>query len=148
MRSFAGLAHRQQRIAEKDGVLFVNDSKATNADAAARALDCYGAIYWIAGGRAKEGGLDGALDHLDAVRHAFLIGETADDFARALDGKVPVTRCGTLNEAVAAAWDEARAGGAEGATVLLSPACASFDQFRDFEDRGDAFAEAVREVTA
>lgn len=146
--TFPGLAHRQERVAEKDGVVFVNDSKATNAEAANRALDCYPAIYWIAGGRAKDGGLDEAKGHLDAVRHVFLIGEAAAAFEEQLPDSITVTQCGTVEKAVAAAWAMARAEKQDGATVLLSPACASFDQFPNFEARGDAFRAAVQEVTA
>ncbi|MGQ9365407.1 UDP-N-acetylmuramoyl-L-alanine--D-glutamate ligase [Azospirillum sp. ST 5-10] len=147
MKSFPGLAHRQQLVREAGGVRFVNDSKATNADAAEKALTTYEAIYWILGGRAKDTGLDGLEAHLGAVRHAFLIGEAESQFAAWLDGRgVPYTRCGTLEAAVPAAarlaWDERR----PGATVLLSPACASWDQFANFEARGDAFARLVQEL--
>lgn len=148
LASFPGLAHRQERVAEKDGVLFVNDSKATNADAANRALDCYDAIYWIAGGRAKEGGIEASREHMSRVKHVFLIGEAARDFADQLGEAVAHTICETLDKAVTAAWEQARADGNEGATVLLSPACASFDQFKDFESRGEAFRAAVSEVTS
>ncbi|MFZ1416605.1 MAG: UDP-N-acetylmuramoyl-L-alanine--D-glutamate ligase [Defluviicoccus sp.] len=149
--SFPGLAHRQERIAVIDGVLFVNDSKATNVDAAVRALACYDAIYWIAGGRPKEGGLKGIDPHLAPVRSAFLIGEAEADFAATLAGKVPVQRCGTLVQAVAAAAraaqaDRGRGDGAAQPVVLLSPACASFDQFRSFEHRGDVFRALVEEM--
>jgi UDP-N-acetylmuramoylalanine--D-glutamate ligase len=141
--SFPGLAHRLELIATIDGVRFVNDSKATNADAAARALASYDTIYWIAGGRAKEGGIAGLTGWFDRIRHAYLIGEAADAFAATLDGKVAATQCGTLDAAIAAASRQARADGAAGAVVLLSPACASFDQFANFEARGDAFRNAV-----
>jgi UDP-N-acetylmuramoylalanine--D-glutamate ligase len=141
--SFPGLAHRQERIACINGVTYVNDSKATNADAAVRALTCYAPIYWIAGGRPKEDGLRGVEPHLGRVRKAFLIGEAEDAFAAALAGHVPVRRCGTLDCAVAAARAEAEAEALPGAVVLLSPACASFDQFPNFERRGDAFRALV-----
>jgi UDP-N-acetylmuramoylalanine--D-glutamate ligase len=143
---FPGLAHRQERIAEIAGVRYVNDSKATNAAAAARALACYDNIYWIAGGRPKEGGLAGIEPYLAGVRHAFLIGEAEEAFARTLDGKVAVTRAGTLERAVAAATERARADRLAGAVVLLSPACASFDQFRNFEARGAAFRALVETI--
>jgi UDP-N-acetylmuramoylalanine--D-glutamate ligase len=141
--SFPGLAHRLETIATIDGVRFVNDSKATNADAAARALASFETIYWIAGGRPKEGGIASLTDWFDRIRHAYLIGEAADDFAATLAGKVPTTRSGTLAAAIDAAARQARADGVAGAVVLLSPACASFDQFTSFEARGDAFRHAV-----
>lgn len=144
--SFPGLAHRQERIAEIEGVLYVNDSKATNADAAARALACYDTVYWIAGGRAKEGGLAGIEPWLGRVRHAFLIGEAEAAFAAALAGLLPVSRCGSLDRAVAAATARARSDALPGAVVLLSPACASFDQFRNFEARGAAFRALVEAI--
>jgi len=143
LRSFPGLPHRQERVARIDGVTFVNDSKATNAEAAVRALASYDRIYWIAGGRAKDGGLHGVEPWLDRVRHAFLIGEAAEDFAAFLDGKVPATISGDLDTAVPQAARQAKADGAANAVVLLSPACASFDQFADFEARGEAFKRAV-----
>jgi UDP-N-acetylmuramoylalanine--D-glutamate ligase len=144
LTSFPGLAHRQQQVAQVGGVSFVNDSKATNADAAAKALACYHDIYWILGGKAKEGGLAGLEPLMSRVRHAFLIGAATDSFAAWLDGKVPFDRCGTMDVAVAAATERAFAEkGRGGATVLLSPACASFDQFADFEARGAAFAACV-----
>ena len=119
------------------------NSKATNAAAAARALASYRDIYWIAGGRAKEGGLEGIDPVFGRVRHAFLIGEAAPDFAAALAGKVPASIAGTLEVAVRAARDKALEEGAKEAVVLLSPACASFDQFENFEARGDAFRALV-----
>lgn len=143
LRSYPGLAHRQERIAEIDGVLFVNDSKATNADAAAKALGCYDNIYWIAGGRAKEGGIADLAAYFPRIRRAYLIGEAADSFARTLEGHVPYALTGNLGLAVESAYADARSAGHGGAVILLSPACASFDQFRDFEARGDAFRDLV-----
>lgn len=139
--SFAGLAHRQELVAVIDGVRYVNDSKATNADAAAKALAANDAIYWIAGGRAKEGGIAALAPYFPRIRHAFLIGEAARPFAATLGTAVPHALCRTLEAAVSAAHAAAR--GQAGATVLLSPACASFDQFTDFEARGDAFRRLV-----
>lgn len=137
--SFPGLPHRQERIGERDGVTFVNDSKATNADAAARALGCYSTIYWIVGGLAKQGGIDALAPYFPSIRHAFLIGESMEQFACTLEGRVRYTACGTLDQALSKAavmaWREAR----DGATVLLSPAAASFDQFASYETRGDRF---------
>ncbi|NQV82232.1 MAG: UDP-N-acetylmuramoyl-L-alanine--D-glutamate ligase [Rhodospirillales bacterium] len=146
INSYPGLVHRQEPIAIVDGVGFVNDSKATNAEAAARALECYDATYWIIGGRPKDGGLQATTNHLGNVRHAFLIGEASMEFSKFLDGRVPMTMSGDLKTAVAQAAkmakDEAANGGAA-PVVLLSPAAASFDQFDDFEARGDAFRDLV-----
>ena len=143
MRSFPGLAHRQELLAVIDGVAYVNDSKATNADAAAKALACYDRIYWIAGGRAKEGGIDTLAPFFPRIAHAFLIGEAAGDFAARLDGRVPFTDCGDLPTAVGRAQAMAAKDERPGAVVLLSPACASFDQYRNFEIRGDALRDLV-----
>ena len=139
LRSYPGLAHRQQLAAVIDGVRYVNDSKATNADAAARALACYDAIYWIAGGRGKEGGLAALEPWLGRIRHAYLIGEAAEAMAAALNGKVETTIGGDLETALRAAHAAARREKRPDPVVLLSPACASFDQFTDFEARGRAF---------
>ncbi len=139
LASYPGLPHRQEIVAFADGLTFVNDSKATNADAAARALACYDAIYWIAGGRAKEGGIDTLAPFFGRIRRAYLIGEAAESFARTLGDKVPHTLSSTLDAAVAAAHADALQDRATGAVVLLSPACASFDQFPNFEVRGDSF---------
>lgn len=143
LESYPGLPHRQQLVAVVDGITYVNDSKATNVAAAARALACYDAVYWIAGGRTKAGGIEGLEPWLGRVVHAFLIGEAADDLAAALAGRAPCTRSGDLATAVAQAHAMAAADGRPGATVLLSPACASFDQFENFEARGARFAELV-----
>ncbi len=141
MKTFPGLVHRQERVDTIDGVAFINDSKATNADAAARALVCYERIHWIIGGRAKEGGLADAEPYLDRVAKAYLIGEAAAPFALWLKDRLPFETSGDLATAVKRAFANAR--NEPGSTVLLSPACASFDQFRDFEARGDAFKSLV-----
>ena len=146
--SYPGLAHRLEQVATIDGVRFVNDSKATNAAATAQALACFDPIYWIAGGRAKEGGLDGLEPYFDRIAHAFLIGEAAERFAGQLDGRVAATRSGDLATALRDAWRHARSEGRTGGVVLLSPACASFDQFANFEARGDAFRALVRTLEA
>jgi UDP-N-acetylmuramoylalanine--D-glutamate ligase len=146
---FPGLAHRIEDVGRIGRVRYVNDSKATNAEAAERALVCFDAIYWIAGGRAKEGGIEPLAKHFGRIRKAYLIGEAAKDFAKTLDGKVPYEISGTLDAAVAAAARDAVAPEArdiKDGVVLLSPACASFDQFRDFEHRGDAFRAAVAKL--
>lgn len=146
LRTFPGLAHRQEVLAIIDGVSYINDSKATNDESAARALACYGNIYWIAGGRAKQGGLEATKPYLDRVRHAYLIGEAANDFAHVLEKIVPVTLSGELSRAVGEARRNALDEIGDGAVVLLSPACASFDQFDNFEARGNAFREMVHSL--
>src|SRR5579864_9205500 len=140
--TFPGLVHRMETVGEIDGVRFVNDSKATNADAARQAMSSYPKFYWIAGGRPKAGGIEPLEDLFDRVAKAYLVGEAADEFARTLEGKAPYTLSRTIDAAVAQAFADARASG-DPALVLLSPACASFDQFPDFEVRGDAFRTAV-----
>jgi UDP-N-acetylmuramoylalanine--D-glutamate ligase len=148
LKSYPGLAHRQELVATIDGIRFVNDSKATNADAAAKALACYDNIYWIAGGRAKDGGLTGLEEYFPRIRRAYLIGEATEVFAGQIGKAVAIRRCGTLDKAVAEAMKDARADKATGAVVLLSPACASFDQYPNFEVRGDDFRRIVRELAA
>ncbi len=145
---FPGLAHRIEDVGRIGKVRFVNDSKATNADAAARALACFSDIFWIAGGKAKEGGIAGLAPYFPRMRKAYLIGEAADAFGKTLAGKVATVQSGTLERALKAAFDDARTSTAEEPVVLLSPACASFDQFRDFEHRGDVFRDLVRALIA
>ena len=142
--SFPGLAHRQELIAAIDGVRYVNDSKATNADAAAKALACYDDIYWIAGGVPKEGGIAPLAPFFPRLRRAFLIGQASDAFAATLEGRAAFTRCGDLAGAVAAAREAALAERRPHPVVLLSPACASFDQFANFEERGEVFRRLVQ----
>jgi UDP-N-acetylmuramoylalanine--D-glutamate ligase len=144
MRTFPGLAHRMEQIGRKGAVLFVNDSKATNADAAEKALQSFDDIFWIIGGKAKAGGIEPLRPLFGKVRKAYLIGEAAPDFAATLEGAVPYEQCGTLEVATAAAARDAAESGAAEAVVLLSPACASYDQFANFEKRGDAFREQVQ----
>jgi len=142
--SFPGLAHRIEEVGRLGKVRFINDSKATNADAAERALACFNDVFWIAGGRAKTGGIESLARHFSRIRKAYLIGEAAAEFARTLDGRVPYEIAQTLDRAVAQAAADSRAAPSTTSVVLLSPACASFDQFRDFEARGEAFREAVK----
>ena len=144
LRSFPGLAHRMEIVAEIDGILYVNDSKATNATSVAPALQAWPAIHWILGGQAKSADLDACLPHVGSVKAAYVIGEAAPLFARILKPLVPVVESGTLEQALFAASVAA----VSGETVLLSPACASFDQFHDFEARGAAFRDAVRRIAA
>ncbi|MCA3724698.1 MAG: UDP-N-acetylmuramoyl-L-alanine--D-glutamate ligase [Phenylobacterium sp.] len=140
--SFPGLAHRMETVGHIRGVRFVNDSKATNSDAARQALSSYPKVYWIAGGRAKDGGIDALSDLFPRIERAYLIGEAAGEFAKTLEGRAPHVKCLDLRAAVAQAFADAQASG-QGGVVLLSPACASFDQFEDFEARGEAFRSAV-----
>ncbi len=149
LRSFPGLAHRMEQIAAKDGVIFVNDSKATNADAAEKALLAFPRVHWIIGGKAKEGGIEPLRPLFERVAKAYLIGAAADLFADTLGGDVPFERCGTLDVATKQATVDAREeAGRTGVdqVVLLSPACASQDQFTDFEQRGERFRECVRSL--
>jgi len=145
MPSYPGLPHRQQLVATHHGIAFVNDSKATNADAAARALGCYEKLVWIAGGQAKEGGIAPLAEFFPRIAHAMLIGQDAPALAATLAAHgVPHTMTETLDAALPAAYEVARATGTP--TVLLSPACASFDQFSGFDARGDRFAALAREL--
>ena len=144
LKSYEGLPHRQERVAAVGHVVYVNDSKATNADATARALSSYRDIYWILGGQAKEGGVAPLAPWFDRIRHAFLIGEATDLFAGQLDGKVSYTRCGDLQSALDAAHALAQREATGPAVVLLSPACASWDQWKSYEHRGDAFRAMAR----
>ena len=142
LRTFSGLAHRMEILGKVGDVTFVNDSKATNADAAAKALSTFDPIYWIAGGLAKEGGIEQLKSLFDRVTKAYLIGEAAPGFAAVLGNDVAFEISGTLDAAVIQAAQDA-SDTDNAATVLLSPACASFDQFANFEIRGEAFRAAV-----
>ncbi|HJV42666.1 UDP-N-acetylmuramoyl-L-alanine--D-glutamate ligase [Caulobacter sp.] len=142
LMTFPGLAHRMETVGKIGKVRFVNDSKATNADAARQAMSSYPKFYWIAGGVAKAGGIDDLKDLFPRIAKAYLIGEAAEPFSWTLAGKAEVAMSGTLARAVQQAYADAAASG-EDAIVLLSPACASFDQFSDFEARGEAFRAAV-----
>jgi UDP-N-acetylmuramoylalanine--D-glutamate ligase len=147
LASFPGLAHRMEPIGRKGRVLFVNDSKATNANSAARALACFSDIFWIAGGKPKTGGIDQLAGFFPRIRKAYLIGEAAAAFAARLGRQVPQVPyviAGTLDRAVELAARDAEAATEMAPVVLLSPACASFDQFRNFEVRGDKFRELVQ----
>ncbi|WP_029006558.1 UDP-N-acetylmuramoyl-L-alanine--D-glutamate ligase [Azorhizobium doebereinerae] len=148
MKRFPGLAHRMEQVGTRGQVLFVNDSKATNADAAERALASFGDVFWIAGGKPKAGGITPLKPFFPRVRKAYLIGEAAADFAATLGDDVPHEVAGTLDRAVAAAARDAAASGLDHPVVLLSPACASFDQFPNFEVRGDAFRHLVEALPA
>jgi len=139
LETFPGLPHRMERVATKKGVLFVNDSKATNADSTTPALSAYPRVHWILGGRAKTDSLEACRPGFGHVVKAYTIGEAGELFASLLEGEMPVERSGMLEAAVKSAAANAQ----PGETVLLSPACASFDQFKDYEARGQAFRDAV-----
>ncbi|MDB5419539.1 MAG: murD [Phenylobacterium sp.] len=145
LMSFPGLAHRMETVGHLGKVRFVNDSKATNADAARQALSSYPKVFWIAGGQPKTGGIAPLADLFGRVEKAYLVGEAAPAFAEVLNGKAPAVISGTIEAAVGQAYADAAASGRE-AIVLLSPACASFDQFADFEARGEAFRAAVQQL--
>jgi len=139
LETFPGLPHRMERVATRNGVLFVNDSKATNADSTTPALSAYPRVHWILGGLAKTDSLEACRPGFGHVVKAYTIGDAGELFASLLEGEMPVERSGTLQAAVNSAAAQARPGD----TVLLSPACASFDQFKDYEARGQAFRDAV-----
>jgi UDP-N-acetylmuramoylalanine--D-glutamate ligase len=143
LKSFPGLAHRMQEIARLNGIPVINDSKATNADAAAKALASFPRIYWIAGGIAKAGGIAPLKEFFPKIAKAYLIGEAAPEFAKTIGGAVPVEMSGTLDRAVADAARDAMKDGAKESVILLSPACSSFDHYPNFEVRGEAFRKAV-----
>ncbi len=146
LRSFPGLAHRMEEVRRIGPILFINDSKATNADAAERALLSFSNIYWIAGGKPKEGGIASLSPYFPRIKKAYLIGEAAEAFAATLSQNVPFSLAKTLDRAVAEAAADACAAG--DAVVLLSPACASYDQFSNFEVRGNTFRSLVEALPA
>ncbi len=151
LKTYQGLPHRQQLVRVINGIAYINDSKATNGDSAARAVSCYGNIYLIAGGQAKEGGLSALEPYHEKIKHIFLIGEAMGDFAKWCDKTtIPHTKSISLDVAVLEAHRMAQAnrgqpGGA--GTVLLSPGCASWDQFRNFEHRGEVFTGLVNSLS-
>jgi UDP-N-acetylmuramoylalanine--D-glutamate ligase len=149
IKTFVGLPHRIQLVDEIDGVQFINDSKATNAEAAEKAITSFKKkkILLIAGGKPKEGGIASLAPHFPKLKHVYLIGEAAKDFAATLDaGKVPYSHCGTLERALKVASKEAFSTLGEKPVILLSPACASFDQFKNYEERGELFCRLVKEI--
>jgi UDP-N-acetylmuramoylalanine--D-glutamate ligase len=144
LATFPGLPHRMEEVGRRGGAIFVNDSKATNADSAEKALASFENIYWILGGKAKDGGITTLRDYFSKIEKAYLIGAATDEFADTLEGHVRYERCGTLDAAVARAADDALRSNAREPVVLLSPACASYDQYPNFEIRGDHFRNLVR----
>ncbi|MEL7129359.1 MAG: UDP-N-acetylmuramoyl-L-alanine--D-glutamate ligase [Pseudomonadota bacterium] len=145
--SFPGLPHRMELAGTLDGVKFINDSKATNAQAAEQALRAFPRVYWIAGGKPKSDGIGDLAPLFPKVAKAYLIGDAQDEFAKTLKGRAPVAKCGTLENAIHEALRDASTSDEPDPIILLSPACASFDQYRDFEARGDAFKEIVAGLT-
>jgi UDP-N-acetylmuramoylalanine--D-glutamate ligase len=148
LQSFPGLPHRMEEVGRFGKLLFVNDSKATNADAAEKALLSFEQIFWIIGGRAKEGGIEPLRGLFSKVVKAYLVGEATEAFAQTIGMALPFERCGTLDVALRAATRDAEASLLDAPVVLLSPACASFDQFPDFEKRGDFFRDLVKALLA
>ncbi len=148
MKSFPGLPHRMEEVGRLGAALFINDSKATNADAAEKALLSFDDIFWIIGGKAKEGGIEPLRPLFGKIRKAYLIGAASGDFAKTLGAGAPHELCGTLDVAVEAAARDAARSGAREPVVLLSPACASYDQFPNFEVRGDCFRDLARALIA
>jgi UDP-N-acetylmuramoylalanine--D-glutamate ligase len=144
LSTFPGLAHRMEEVGRRGRALFINDSKATNADSTEKALASFERIFWILGGKAKEGGIETLRAYFPRIERAYLIGESSDAFARALGDDVAHVRSGTLDTAVAQAAEGAAVSDAPEPVVLLSPACASYDQFKNFEERGDRFRDLVR----
>lgn len=145
LATYPGLPHRMEEVGRAGKVLFINDSKATNADSTEKALAAWDRdIFWILGGKPKEGGIRPLEAYFPRIAKAYLIGYASDDFAATLDGKVPYERCGTLDVALARASEDAGRSAGPEPVVLLSPACASYDQFRSFEHRGDTFRDLVR----
>jgi UDP-N-acetylmuramoylalanine--D-glutamate ligase len=143
--TFEGLAHRQKRVGQYRNVAFINDSKATNVDSAAKALASFDNIHWILGGLPTEDMLNGLEDYFPKVKHAYLIGQASDAFAEILQGKVSYTKCNVMQKAVEKAFQEASQS-SEKSVILLSPACKSYDQYTGFEQRGDDFVEQVQQL--
>ncbi len=145
--SFPGLAHRMEEIGQLGPILFINDSKATNVASAEKALASWdGEIHWIAGGTPKEGGIEALTSYFGRIKGAYLIGESSELFATVLEGKVPYQFCGTLERALAAALAAAQASDGGSPVILFSPAAASFDQYRNFEVRGEHFRDLVSNI--
>ncbi len=147
IKTFKGLKHRMQLVAKIDNINFINDSKATNAESTKNSLKSYQNIYWILGGKAKDGGIESLEQYFPKIKYAFLIGEASDEFAKTLENKVEYFKCGDLKTAFEMAHKKAQQKTAEGdleeKNILLSPTCASFDQWKNFEQRGDFFCELV-----
>lgn len=148
METYPGLSHRMQPIGNLGSIRFINDSKATNAESTKYALQAFNTIYWIAGGVPKSEGIVPLVPHMGAVKHAYLIGQSTDAFAHTLEGQVPYTQSNTLEQAVYQAIYQAEQDNISDAVILLSPACASFDQYPNFEARGEHFTALVQQWIA
>ena len=147
IQTFKGLRHRMQLIKKIDNINFINDSKATNAESTENALKPYDNIYWILGGRAKNGGIESLVPYFSKIKYAFLIGEATEEFTQTLDGKVRYFKCGDLKTAFEMAYKEAlKDQPLVEKNILLSPSCASFDQWKSFEQRGDFFIKLVEGI--
>ena len=144
LRTFPGLPHRMEEIGRRGAAIFVNDSKATNADSTEKALTSFDRILWILGGKAKDGGIESLKPYFPKIEKAYLVGAATEDFARVLEGTVPYVRAGTLDKAVELAAADAVSSQALEPVVLLSPACASYDQYPNYEVRGNHFRDLVR----
>lgn len=147
LHSFPGLEHRMEYVCEMNGVTFINDSKATNANAASYALQAYDNLFWIAGGVSKEGGITTLEPYFDKITRAYLIGQSEREYSETLAGKVIYTKCGTLEKALEKIMEDVKQSGLETATVMFSPASASFDQFKNFEQRGEHFKQLVHKLS-
>jgi UDP-N-acetylmuramoylalanine--D-glutamate ligase len=147
LSTYGGLPHRMEQVGQAGSVIFINDSKATNADSTDKALAAFPRdIYWILGGKSKAGGIEPLTAYFPRIAKAYLIGQATDEFAETLGTAVPFERCGTLDVAVAAAARDAASSTGDEPVVLLSPACASYDQFKSFEHRGDTFRSLVKSL--
>lgn len=147
IKKFKGLRHRMQLLGEIDSVKFINDSKATNAESTENALKAYDNIFWILGGKAKDGGISSLTPYFKKISKAYLIGEATEEFAQILEkNSVQFVKCGDLKNAISQSFAEAKKHGAKEKNILLSPACASFDQWKNFEERGDFFCKIFDEL--
>ena len=147
IKKFKGLRHRMQLLGNVDGINFINDSKATNAESTENALKSYENIFWILGGKQKEGGISSLQPYFNKVAKAYLIGEATEEFAKVLSkNNVEFAKCIDLKNAFNAAFLDAKKSGLKERNILLSPACASFDQWKNFEERGDYFCREFDEI--
>ncbi|MFT7088025.1 MAG: UDP-N-acetylmuramoylalanine--D-glutamate ligase [Rickettsiales bacterium] len=146
IENFQGLKHRMELVANIDGINFINDSKATNAESTENALKSFENIYWIVGGKSKDGGIEMLKPYFPKVKYAFLIGESMDEFVKTLDKKVELVKCKDLEIAFKLAHQMALKDSSPEKNILLSPSCASFDQWKSFEERGEFFCDLVKKI--